>query len=80
MSAETSCIIVATANPALVRTLTLHETGEHDLLRAWHAFADHKHRQLRSIAGDWHRFPFLVRAPYRRLRCMGNLPCVGLIL
>jgi hypothetical protein len=50
MSAETSCIIVATANPALVRTLTLHETGEHDLLRAWHAFADHKHRQLRSIA------------------------------
>jgi hypothetical protein len=32
MSAETSCTIVATANPALVRTLTLHETGEHDLL------------------------------------------------
>jgi hypothetical protein len=40
MSAETSCTIVATANPALVRTLTLHETGEHDLLRARHAFAD----------------------------------------
>jgi hypothetical protein len=40
MSAETSCTIVAAANPALVHTLTLHETGEHDLLRARHAFAD----------------------------------------
>jgi hypothetical protein len=28
--------------------------------------------------GDRHRLPLLVCAPYRRLRCMGNLFCMGL--
>ena len=30
--------------------------------------------------GDWHCIPVLVRAPHRRLRCMGNLLCMGLFL
>jgi hypothetical protein len=33
-----------------------------------------------GIAGDRQRLPLLVRAPHRRLRCMVNLPCMGLIL
>src|SRR4029077_5463253 len=33
-----------------------------------------------GIAGDWHRLPLLVRAPHRRLRCMGNFRCMGLTL
>jgi hypothetical protein len=38
-----------------------------------------RHRPF-GIAGDWHRIPFLVRAPHRRLTCIGNLLCMGLIL
>ena len=30
-----------------------------------------------GIAGDWHRLPLRVRAPHRRLRCMGNLLSMG---
>jgi hypothetical protein len=33
-----------------------------------------------GIAGDRHRLPFRVRAPHRRLRCMGDLLCIALIL
>ena len=33
-----------------------------------------------AIAGDWHLIPFLVLAPQRGLRCMGNLLCTGLFL
>jgi hypothetical protein len=33
-----------------------------------------------GIAADRQGLPFLVRAPHRRLRCMGNLFCTGLIL
>ena len=33
-----------------------------------------------GIAADRQGLPFLVRAPHRRLRCMANLFCTGLIL
>ena len=33
-----------------------------------------------GIAGDLHRLPPLVRAPHRRLKCMGNSPCMMLLL
>src|SRR5689334_2233429 len=32
------------------------------------------------IAGDRHSRPLRVCAPHRRLRCMGNLLCMGLFL
>jgi hypothetical protein len=38
-----------------------------------------RHRPF-GIAGDWHRLSFLVCAPQRRLRRMGSLLCMGLIL
>jgi hypothetical protein len=38
-----------------------------------------RHRPF-GIAGDWHPMPVLVRAPHRRLRCVGDLLCMGLIL
>jgi hypothetical protein len=38
-----------------------------------------RHRPF-GIAGDWHRLPLLVRVPHRRLRCIGDLLCMGLIL
>jgi hypothetical protein len=33
-----------------------------------------------GIAADRQPLPLLVRAPHRRLRCIANLPCMGLIL
>ena len=39
-----------------------------------------RHRPF-IIAGDWQAFPLdFVRAPHLRLRCMGNLLCIGLFL
>jgi hypothetical protein len=38
-----------------------------------------RHRPF-GIAGDRHPLPLLVRAPHRRLRCIGDLLCMGLIL
>jgi len=32
------------------------------------------------IAGDWQGVPARVRARQLGLRCMGNLPCMGLFL
>jgi len=36
-----------------------------------------RHRPF-GIAGDRHRLPLRVWAPHRRLRCNGNLLCIGL--
>jgi len=46
--------------------------------RSLFGFAVSRHIDLEDA--DRHWFPLLVRAPHRRLRCMGNLLCMGLIL
>src|SRR4051794_33300423 len=38
-----------------------------------------RHRPF-GIAGDWHEFRLLVRAPHRGLRCIGNLSRIVLVL